>query len=143
MGPVVAADAIDAAHREHHVAADDGHIGDGHIEGRLHVARGIAGQGAAGQGAQAECGGGLKKRSALHGVSCEPGGLGPLGMRIDSGRTDAAHKPLTAIEEQSWRSGIWREMAGDFPYVLTEVLKTACSGQVIACFVHSSICDRY
>jgi hypothetical protein len=46
-------------------------------------------------------------------------------MRIDSGRTDAAHKPLTVIEEQPWRSGISGEMAGDFPYVLTEVLQTA------------------
>jgi len=64
-------------------------------------------------------------------------------MRIDSGRTDAAHKPLTVIEEQSWRSGISGEMAGDLPYVLTEVLQTAWSGQAIACFVHSSICDRY
>ena len=64
------------------------------------------------------------------------------GMRIDSGRTDAAHKPLTVIEEQSWRSGISGEMAGDFPYVLTEVLQTAWSGQAIACFVHPSICDR-
>jgi hypothetical protein len=64
-------------------------------------------------------------------------------MRIDSGRTDAAHKPLTVIEEQSWRSGISGEMAGVFPYMFTEVLKAACSGQVVACFFHPSICDRY
>ena len=66
---VVAANAVDAANRKGHVAADDWNMHGRHLEGRLGTGLGDSRKRAACDRTKSEGGGSLENRSAIHKVS--------------------------------------------------------------------------